>query len=503
MLLLSLLLHLPCALAADPGAPAGDPAGEELVAAFAEAAPAADHLFLLDTSISMLPTAEAARADLARFVEALPAGDTVEVVAFHTRPSIALPATKVTDDGRAELVAKVHDLELAAAKDQDLGAGVAYATGSLNRTNGAPVQFLYVLSNFCHDPAFQSDWDSGGRGCRAIRGLDRMKATFKEGRGDRLLLTTLFAVTPPRLQAYAPGIEAVEGLFDVAGEATVATVPFGTFLAEVRAQLPVRRLRPLAAAEASRFAFSVAVERAPDALDPTGVLRLSSGLQSLDVRLSGLQVLGHVGAGAPTEIVLAPDARLPIAFELPAAPVSLFPGTETLEFPITVRADGTLLPEEGLRAAGIDPARPGLEAKTVVTISRSYGLPLYVAILTVLGSVAFVGFVAVFVRARLRPRRLGGSFVYRKGTGPRRELDIGELDEAAIVVRGEGELGVGRRKDAILVLRMRRPFFRTFAEVEIRASDVEINRKKVAPGRHRIVAGTTSFQFGDFRLTWE
>lgn len=496
MLLLSLLPLLPCALAADP-------AGEELVAAYAEAAPAADHMFLLDTSISMLPTAEAARADVARFVEAIPAGDTVEIVAFHTRPSIALPATKVTDEGRAELVARVRDLELNAAKDQDLGAGIAYATGSLNRTNAAPVQFLYVVSSFCHAPAFQSDWDSGGRGCRAIRGLERMTSDFREGRGDRLLVTTLFPLAPVGREVYEPGVKAVEGVFSAAGETTVASVPFAAFLDDVRAQIPVRRLRPLAAAEAARFAFGVAIERAPTAADPTGVLRLTSGLQDLDARLTGVRVDGHVGTEAPSELLLAPDATLPVAFELPLPPVSLFPGTQTLEFPVTVRADGTLLPEAGLRAAGVDPARPGLEATTVVTISRTYGLPLHVAVLAVLGVFGVVGFATLLVRARLAPRRLGGTFVYRKGSGPRRELDIAQLDEAGIVVRAEGELGVGRPRDAVLILRMRRPFFTSYAEVEIRAKDVEINRKKVAPGRHRIVAGATSFQFGDYRLTWE
>lgn len=494
--LLPLLLWLMPAFAADP-------AEAELATAFGATPPRADWLFLLETSREAKPLADAARAEIAAFVAEVPAGDTVEIVAYHTRASASLPATVVDEAGRAALVEQVRTLELTSAKDVDLGAALARAADTLGRPSAGDVQFVYVVSSFCHAPAFASEWDSGGRGCRAVRGVDRLAGMVAAGRDHRLLVTTVFPRPTSSQPVHQPGVETVRKVFDPVGEFVVADTDFATTLARVRARMAATRLGPVAAADAARLHLTAQVEQAPTPDAPRARIRLDSGLQRLALRLDDLRIEG-AASSAPETLTLQPDAHFEVDVPLAPPRFSLLPQTETLELPIRISGEGTLLPPDGLRAAGIEPTRPKLAAEVTVRLSRTYGLSAPVATLLIVGTVLGVAFGTLWLRGRLAPRRLGGSFVYRRANGPRRVLDIADLDEAAIVVRPEGELGVGRTQDSVLVLRMARRLFRTHAEVEIRTTlPVEINTRPVAAGRHKIVAGATSFQFGEYRLTWE
>jgi hypothetical protein len=138
-----------------------------------------------------------------------------------------------------------------------------------------------------------------------------------------------------------------------------------------------------------------------------------------------------------------------------------------------------------------------------VKLTRHYGPAKPVAAVGLAGLVLSTACGLIIVRGRVIPRRLGGTFSWRRGTGQRHVLDVSALPEAAIVIGPNGELSVGPPDRAVLLVRIIRPFWREYAEVEIFANDVEINRKKVPRGRHRIVIGAASFHFGEYRLTWE
>lgn len=494
--LLSLLST--AALAADP----------ELVAAFRRDPPAADFIFLLDTSGSLLPGASAAREDIARFVEtSIPTGDSVEIVAIHTRPTDALPTERVDDAGRAGLAARIRALELTTARDQDLGSGLAFVADRLNRATGGASQFVFAMSNFCHDPSIASKWDSGGGGCRAIRGLDAVGAAFRGGRGQRVLTLALFPVEQPDRPVHGPGLEAVRTMFGPVAEVRQSAVGLGAALDQLGPKLPTERVAALAKAEAAGTALSVVVEKAPTEADPTAVLRLASGLSHLGLRLDRIEVRGAVTSEPSVPLVVGADARIKVTVQIPAAPVSLLPASDIVELPITLTADGVLLPTEDLRAAGVTAERRGLTAAVTLSVARTYGPSAPVAALALAGILLAGGAGAVLARARLKPRQLGGTFAWRKGTDAKRIFDIGSLAEAAIVIRPDGDLAVGGASGSgprpVLILRIVRPIWTSHAEVEIFAENVEINRKLTRPGKHRIVAGATSFQFGAFRLTWE
>lgn len=496
---------LPALLLALAPARGADDAQAQLVGAYAARPVRADWLFVLETGGESKAAADAARTDIAAFVEVVPEGDTVEIIGWHTRASIALPNTRVKDDGRAALVEQIRTLEFASAKDRDLGAALSAAASTLDRAGGGDVQFLFFTSNFCHAPTFASDWDSGGRGCRAVRGLDKIAKGFGEGRedGQPLLVTTLFPMPTPSTPVHEPGVDAARSIFDGAGDVMVSEEPLGAWLAEQRPQVAFTRVVPLARADAARLHLTARVVTPPTPTSPRATLSLATGLRDLGLRVDGLTVEGATTTAA-SPLALRPDGVVDVDLPLGVPAFSLLPRSETLEFDVVLRGDGTLQPDTGLRAAGLDPSHPGLEVRVPITLTRSYGVSLPLALLVYGGGGMALLVGGVWLRGRLAPRRLGGAFVYRRGGGPRRVLDIHELDEAPIVVRPEGELGVGRPQDAVLILRMVRTFLRTHAEVEIRAgAEVEINTRRVTAGRHRIVAGATSFQFGDYRLTWE
>ncbi|MFZ5482142.1 MAG: hypothetical protein ACOZNI_35605 [Myxococcota bacterium] len=475
---------------------------DALVQAFAGGETTADYVFLLDTAGPQKAGAEAAREDIAKFVEAVPAGDDVAIVVLHTRPSVVLEPVTVDEAGRAALAARIRAIELPTAKEEDVAAGLAQAGTLLDREGASTAQFLFVVSNFCHNPPIASEWGSAGQGCRAMRGTTALVGKLK-GSGGRLLSSWVFPVAAEKAPAQAD-VDAAVAVLREAGAVELAASPFSTWLAGFRDRLATERVRPLARAEASRADLEVTVARPPTPDDPTAELRLSSGLEQLRLRLTQVDVAGALPGTWPTEIELAPEASLTVGVALPPPPVSILPRSETIRIPLVVRATGTVEPAEGLAALDVDTRRPDLSVPLELTLERPYGLSGPKAAVVLVATFGLSGFLGIWLRGRFLPKTLGGSFGYRRADGPRESLDISSLSVAPIVIGKDGRLAVGSEKDAVLVLRIRRPLWVAHAEVEVRGPrEVEINRKRAAPGRHRVVAGATSFQFGEYRLTWE
>lgn len=463
--------------------------------------PPADYVFLLDTSGDMLEKAMAAREAIANLVEQLPDGDRVEIVAFHTRPKVAVELTVVDGTTRKPLSDQIRAVALTSAKDSDLGAGLAWAVSDLNRKDGGAVQFVFMMSTFCHNPSVNSEYGQGGNGCRAVRGLSKIAETLRSGRSGRTLVTTYFTTATKDVKANAEGLAAAQ---EVLGEGTtvdLATTSFTTWTSGYRARL--ERVLPLARADAAAATFSARVLRQPTPQLPNVSVELSSGTTWLGLTVDNLTVSGGTGGGTPGSVDLQPIYTVDVPVQLPPNPFAILPHDDVVSIPLTFGGDGTLQPDASLRGVGIDPARPGLTATVNATWHRTYGLPGWLVAMIAAEILAVAIGVGIFLRRRLRKVRLGGSFSYRRIGGPRQPLDIADLEQAYIVIRPDGELGVGARKDAVLALRMVRHGMNASAEVEVFADGVEINRKLARPGRHRVVVGATSFLFGEYRMAWE
>ncbi|MFN7145283.1 MAG: vWA domain-containing protein, partial [Myxococcota bacterium] len=146
-MLLSLLLALsgPDAAAAENG----------LAAVWRTPTPAATWIIVLESNSALKGAAEAAREPIARFVEALPAGDRVEILAVHARATPALPVRTVDDAGHAALVDEIRKLQIPAAKSTDLGAALTALGASIQAAPDGP-RFVLFAGSFCHSPPLGS-----------------------------------------------------------------------------------------------------------------------------------------------------------------------------------------------------------------------------------------------------------------------------------------------------------------------------------------------------------
>ncbi len=469
-----------------------------LVAAVMDQKPApADWYFVFDTSGGMLAVAEAARPALAKLVQQIPDGDRIAVVAMHTRPSDALPLSRIDPVNRQTLADKISTLDLTSAKDADLGGGLSWAVHHLSSDTAAPLSFLVIVGPFCHSPSIASDYDSGGRGCRPIRGLDKIAQTWAESQQDRLLQTTLIEVAPPDGVIDPVGVDAVKRVFP--GATTVEAQPFSTWAADFQQRLPLQRVLPLARRDAEKVKLSLTLTTAPTEERPMATVTVSAGTANLAVHLSNVLVNGVRYAN----VDLRPSASWEVPLPLPDATTHFLPTVEKVTLPIVVTADGELLPAEGLEAVGIDPKRPHLSASLSASVSRELG-PTYLEIttLSVLG-VIFAALGVVYAQVRSRKVLLEGAFSYRRIGQVRRSLDLSTLSEAPICIGLDGELALGRKGDAVVIIRMIKRSVGADAEIEVVKPGVEINSRPAPPGVHKVHAGATSIQFDDFRLTWE
>lgn len=492
-----MMLSLSLALAASP-VNAAEPG---LADAWGGAAPPAEWVFVLETALAGKGVADAAREPVAKLIEALPEGDRVRVLAMHARTSEALPTRTIAEATRAAVADEVRKLALPSAKSIDLGAALSELLTGLGVADEA-VRIVVFVGTFCHSPPLGSPWADGGFGCRAIRNFDRLEASYDTFEARGRVLALLFPVQAGELRPHAGGADELRRLFEPGTAVEAPSTPFAAWAESLAGGAHAGvRVRPLARVEAGTFAPTLEVVRQPTREDPTAELRVKSGLEHLWFDVSSLSV---TGARATSEVRrLAPDGTLLLAVDVPKPPFSVLPRTDTVPLPVTVTLSGALGPADALRAAGATPERDAVAVEVTLQAARDYGLsPTRSAGVFVSGGL-LLGAAALVVGRKLQPLRLGGTFSYRRAGGPRQTLAIERLSEAPLVVQPDGTLDVGRREDAVVVLLVGRPLWKARASVEIRVPNAEINTKPAPPGRHTIVAGATSLQFLDYRLSWE
>ncbi len=498
----ALLLALSFAVHAAPvAAPVTAPrADHPLVAAWADTPVAATWFFVVETAGASLPVAEAAREDIAQLIEALPAGDHVQVLALHTRTNLALGATVGDAAARADLAADVRALKLPSAKDSDLGAGLADVSARIGKTDPRSPRIVWMMASFCHSPSVSSAYADGGAGCRTIRGFEVLDKAFDGQPGGDAVDVALFPIAVGGQPPHGPGQATVERFFGPAASVRVAATSLAEWAAATRADLALTRVRPLAHAEAANLSLELSVLRGPTEESSEALLTLSTGLSHLSFRATRVEVAG--GTTRLAALQLAPDGQLAVEVAVPPRTFSLFPAREPLALPVSVSVSGLLGPTEALRAAGIRPEHAELTSTVTLHVERSYGPSLAQSGGAATCALLLLGAGTRMLRRRRRAR-LDGTLTWRRSGGPRHTIAIEGLEEAAIGVLDDGRLGLVRPASAVLVLRIERAKTGNSARVEILRPDVEINRRPSRLGRHAIVPGATSFQFQDFRLNWE
>jgi hypothetical protein len=454
-------------------------------------------VFLLDSSQSVEPLTEPLRDDIANLVAVLPEGDQVAVLAFHTRPYLAVPRTRITEPKRAALVEKIRRLDLPSGFDRDLGDGLDQLAKLLADPDAAPFQHVVGVSNFCHAPTTLSAWGSGVRGCGPVLNQGIIGKQVKPLVEAKRLSVRWFPIRDKDDVVDVAGADAARREF---GGDLVTDAP-STWLQNLQARLVAERPRPLAAADTRDTEVTLTLS-APDAEGNVAVTVGHTG-RVLDLKLSNLRFQGLAGT-LPTSLELKPSATFGATLAVPDGPFSPVRRRDRVDVAVALTADGELGPAAALSALGLDDERKDLVARTTVSAQRVYGPPPALSALILVSLVGVTGLAAVLVRGRMMPLRLDGSLTARFRGGARVPLAVADRREAAVVLDDtQGTARLGAVDAAAIVLRVRRPVWQLHAEVQIQHNDAEINGKPAARGTHPVVPGATSFRVGEWRLTWE
>lgn len=476
------------------------PSPEEVTAAVERVdkrAPAVEYALLLDTSPALLPESQALLPEVARLIEVAPVGDAITLITFSNRPYEVLPRTVITAAGRSALAEKVRTLSLPSGFDRDLGDGLHTLAEHLADPQGS--EFVHVLgvSNFCHSPTVTSPWSSGGRGCGTIRNQARIGAVLGTVRASGRVHAAWFPVNAKDAPVDPAG--AAAAIHEIGGE-LITDAP-KSWLQTFVSRLPAERARPVALADARAPGFSL---RVAGPVDEAGTvpLEVTGTTRALDLTLTHLEATGIEGP-LPAELPLTTPAQLAVVVKVPRPPWSLFPRQDSVNVEVTLSADGTLGPAPAVDLWGIRRQTSRLTATISVPVERKFGLPLGAGLGVLAATFLTAAGGAVLIRGKLMPLRLGGTIAARFRGGPRQELPVAERAEAAIVLDPDGRARVGKREEASVVLRVRRPWWTLYGEVHIRVNEAEINGRPAKNGIHKVVPGATSIRAGDWRLTWE
>lgn len=376
--MLALLLWNFSALAADPR--------DELTDAYRDVPQVADHIVLLDLGGATPEQVEADRGAALALAAALPAGDRLAVISFTGQAVTELAPTPIVDAERAALAERIQAMPLVPGAHSDLGLALD-ATRALIRAQGrSDLAIVSLFSDFCHDPPEDSPYAfPGTEGCRQVRGLTELSASF-EALGTEVLILPI-AVTvgrsdPDGKAAFFRALGKGESL------ALEASAPAELSTRYVEG-LPWRKLKALVRQELE--GYSLSAEVVPSEGDQVR-LNVKSGLSRLGVELTTVSFSDPGLVPATRNLSLQPNGEIDLIVQDAEPPLSPIPRTRTRVFDGYVSAIATLEPRSALSRMGIPAGKGQVRIPLHVEWTQRYGPPgwaLGLVALAVLGLVSW------------------------------------------------------------------------------------------------------------------
>ncbi len=112
----------------------------------------ADYVVALDISKSMKKFWPEVKGSLASFVNAIPDGDYVSILAFGSAAGFLVTPAPISPQTRQQIGAALNSLHAPTDDKTDLGAGVEKVIEELNRPGGNRLKFVFLVTDFDADP---------------------------------------------------------------------------------------------------------------------------------------------------------------------------------------------------------------------------------------------------------------------------------------------------------------------------------------------------------------
>lgn len=405
----------------------------ELQRLFPRQAQHADYIIALDRSGTMTRYWPATKASLRAFVLAVPDSDHVSIISFSkTATNTQLIPRTLTPSARQSFLAELE--QMPAPRPQpgddsfnftDLGRGLTKTVEEMNRPGSNRLQFVFLLTDFLHDPSDASPFQGTELTHPSWQGLVRQAAAVRDGKAIQC-----FAIILPVDGQAGRDINLARSVF---GDIQVIQADEGTLTEWFRRQaeeVQRTKLHALARADiANGWTWTIAPESNLTALTlksnlrnlPLNVNLTSATIDGRPCRLPGGRSL-TIEPGGTTRFLLAPE---PCPTGLPLWKWLVMPGgTQSRQVVLEGEGAITVGPERELARLSIEPRRSlDLPPRGTGAIRRC-GAPLWLQAISGLAAVLLAGFIWRTWLAPVRPVR---SFIRRvglKGAAVSEMLDV-------------------------------------------------------------------------------
>jgi hypothetical protein len=116
----------------------------------------ANFVIAIDRSGSMKPFWPGVQQAVISFLEAIPDGDYLSIVAFGTGASNMVTPRPINAQTRAELIGEIRNLGDPTDSATDIGAALEKTLDELNVSTGNRLKFVFLFTDFAHEPSSQS-----------------------------------------------------------------------------------------------------------------------------------------------------------------------------------------------------------------------------------------------------------------------------------------------------------------------------------------------------------
>lgn len=486
----------------------------------------ADFIIVVDASGSMRALVAEVRRALPDLVRQLPEGDHLSVLRFAERADEYIPDRDIRDSERAALVDEVQRLAEPTGRYTDLGAGIERTLRELNRPGFGEIQFVFFLSDFCHEPPPDSPYRGeriGNGPCFAVP-VDRLaEEAHRTLVGHKVRVIALALPGTNR-----EGFEALRRVFPNTYRVDITLANLGAYFERFRREVALEKASVLAQEEVRQGQVGVEI--------PNREFRLKGG-QFAEVVVRARHSMAHLSASLTLDRVDFRPSSPDLALELQGSTLLakagetvewrgrlfLKPQTEGIEKERTLHFDGTLSvrvvavaePREALLQLNVEPSVKGAEATVTLTAETKVGWST-ISLVLLFGGIGIVallllGFVACLLR-RSRPAYLVGTLrvTHRVGTNERvlgnmslskerlKEVTLGSGQNCGLRFDGPGVAAVHCR---LYAERAGLCGGRLLQAIEIFNEPIRMGGRTYQ--RTRLAAGPgTTFEMGEVRVEW-
>ncbi len=413
-------------------------------------AEAADFVMAIDRSGSMRGFWAEVKNSLIAFLDSVPDGDYVSVLAFGVGAENLVTPRPLNAETRRELIREISALEEPKDGWTDIGKGLEKTLDELNRPNGNRLKFVFLFTDFAHDPPRDSAFHGKSNPTDDVW---QQLASRRANEQSKNIIQS-FALLLPLDASVGRDLKLGKAVFPALEQINVSRGTLLPWFERRKAEIARQKLQSVVgeAVERPPLKFRAIAEKggklfAEFDLDKDRIVetREFNSVKIENINFGALADRLTAESETPQKFAVE-NAENPV-ISVPLARIndlnSFWAWSETAEISFELKAVQMLEPADEIKRLNLSPAPEFAVNVSEAEVSASGG---YLALWHVLAAVFLVLIILFFILRRFRPEYLSGSIsvigevpqTLRKSE-KRQVFEVGSTDEKkGIVVENAG-----------------------------------------------------------------